>query len=182
MSRHRPMMEALEGRRLLSSSSLITVPPVIIGPLTPPAANEPAQPATTPDGSTTPGTSPTPTSPATPATPTTRSTDLKGRWRGRIKGKLLFVSKKFDAELNIAEQTDRTLTGSIEIEGRDFSGTFNGRIGPKGGFVYTLKDDGASVKIVGQLNAAGTRMTGKITAKYSVLSVKGKFDFKNVGE
>ena len=168
----RPVVEALEGRRLMSSDPFVLpVVPVVLGPIAKPVVNEPAAPTPTP--------APTPAPVSMPATPGVRSMDLTGTFSGKIEAKLFwFVKKDFDAVLTIDQQTPTNLTGSIEIDGHKFSGTFTGKIKPSGKFSYKLKDDGVKIKIEGKLNRVGNRIEGKIEAKYSVIKVKGGFDFK----
>lgn len=111
-------------------------------------------------------------------TPTVRATDFKGDWTGRVKAKLFIFSKKFDAELHITGQTDTTLTGKIEIDGHDFSGTFTGKINPATGrFRWEVKDDGNKLTLVGRLNTAGTVLVGDVEAHYAGFKVKGSFEF-----
>jgi hypothetical protein len=110
--------------------------------------------------------------------PTVRSTDLKGDWSGEIEVDILFFEKDFDAELHITGQTETTLTGTIEIDGHDFSGTFNGHINPTTGrFTWKVEDDGDSVELVGRLNAKGTKMVGEIEGDYDGFDADGDFEF-----
>ena len=180
-------VEPLESRTLFSSGPfIIPTVPVVLPPGTV------ASPGTTSGGTTTssgggqtqqsggtPSQPPTGSTVQTPTTPQVRSTDLTGHFEGKIKVKLfLFIQKKVSASLDISSQTATTLTGSISIDGKALSGTFTGHINPATGkFTYTLKDSGATVKITGRLNTAGTVIVGKITAKYLGLKVKSTYHF-----
>ena len=115
---------------------------------------------------------------ATPQTPVVRSTDLVGLWDGAVRVKIVLFKKNFDAEIRITKQTDTELTGSIEIKGHDFSGTFEGRIKPETGrFRWKVEDDGDSIEIVGRLNTAGTKIVGDIDAEYAGFEADGSFEF-----
>jgi hypothetical protein len=192
-------VEPLESRRLLSGSDLLITlnQPVLSDPLLMPPVSAPASTptaagsgATTTPSSASSGTAsptPTPTPTTTPIatvtpTPVTRSTNLVGHWTGQVKAKLfLFITKKFSATLDISSQTATTLTGTISIDGNDFTGTFTGHINPKNGrFIYTVKDNDVSIKITGRLNRKETAMYGDISAKYMGFTVKGRHEFKKV--
>jgi hypothetical protein len=190
-------VEPLESRRLLSGSDpLITLnQPVLSYPLLIPPVSAPTTTSTgagsgattTPPSTSSAATNSTPTPPptttptptATP-TPVTRSTNLVGHWTGQVKAKLfLFITKKFSATLDISSQTATALTGTISIDGNDFTGTFTGHISPKNGrFIYTVKDNDVSIKITGRLNRKATAMYGDISAEFMGFSVKGRHEFK----
>jgi len=110
----------------------------------------------------------------------TRSTNLVGHWTGTIKATLfLFITKKVSATLDISSQTATALTGTISIDGNDFTGTFNGHINPKNGrFNYSVKDNDVSIKISGKLNRKATAMYGDISAKFMGFTIKGRHEFK----
>ena len=176
-------VESLEPRRMLSSSSALVsliMPvlsnPVLLPPVTAPAAKS-TQPSAKPPASSTGSAVSTPT---TSPTPVTRSTDLVGHWTGKIKATLfLFITKKVSATLDISSQTATALTGTISIDGNDFTGTFTGHINPKNGrFNYSVKDNDVSIKLSGKLNRKATAMYGDVSAKFMGFTIKGRHEFK----
>ena len=177
-------VESLEPRRVLSSSAeLVTViMPVLSGPLVLPPVTAPSptptQPSAKPPASSTGSTVSTPTT--SPTTPIRRSTDLVGHWTGKIKATLfLFITKKVSATLDISSQTATALTGTISIDGNDFTGTFTGHINPKNGrFNYSVKDNDVSIKLSGKLNRKATAMYGDVSAKFMGFTIKGRHEFK----
>jgi hypothetical protein len=183
-------VEPLESRRLLSTSDLLVTlnQPVLSDPLLLPPVSQPTTTTTpAPAGAGPAATTPSPTTPAaTNSTPTatpapgTRSTNLVGHWTGQIKATLfLFITKKVSATLDISSQTATALTGTISIDGNDFTGTFTGRINPKNGrFHYAVKDNDVSIKISGKLNRKATAMYGDISASFMGFTIKGRHEFK----
>ena len=105
-----------------------------------------------------------------------RPVDLKGDWSGTIRAKILFVKRKVDFDLKITAQTINSITGSIEIDGREYDGTFIGRINPKTGrFKYALKGED-DITISGQLSKSGRTIGGgSVKAEYLGFKVKGSF-------
>src|SRR4051812_26927350 len=178
----RSAVETLEGRRLMSMSvPIVTVPglyglpvPGIGGEMTP-APRQTAKPAPF-------SLAPTPTAPAS-APAGVQATSLIGHWEGDVRGKILIIGVKVSATLDITAQTPTTLTGSIDIKGNTYSGTFKGHITARTGkFNYTLKDGKNKITLTGRLNPTGQIMEGKITAKYHDSiplvgrTVKGEYD------
>lgn len=180
----RSVVEALEGRRLMSASvpgiaipGLYGLPiPSIGGSEATPAPRQTAKPA--PFSS-----APTPTAP--PSAPAgVQATSLVGRWEGDVVVGVVLIGVKLSSKLTITAQTDKTLTGSIEVKGNTFSGTFKGHINAKTGkFNYTLKDGKDKITLTGRINPTGQLMEGKIKAKYHDSiplvgkSIKGTFAF-----
>lgn len=160
------MVESLEDRRLLAAGPFIMWPVNVVG--------VPVSGVVQPVGNTSGGKS-------SSANVSVKTTNLVGDWKGKINVNLfLFVKKKFSAVLDIKSQNGSSITGSITIGGKKYSGTFNGSIEKDGSFSYSLKKGKSSVKIDGEINAKGTFVEGKITAKYSGLSLKGTFGFDKV--
>jgi hypothetical protein len=107
--------------------------------------------------------------------------NLVGVWDGKIKVKIIIITKKFKAKLEIAGQTDTTLTGAITVQGRRAAGTFIGHIDSAGKFRYELKQSGTDITLSGSLSTDQKRMSGKIDLKYHGFKVKGKYDFTREG-
>lgn len=181
MSRQPLFVESLETRRLLSANPLPNY--FLVPPGFGPVLAKPVK-ATTPAGENRPGrANPAKNKPVVtaPAGPVVRSTNLVGKWDGEVTTKILFIRKSFDLAFAITEQTATTITGQIEIAGREVDGTFKGKINPRNGrFAFRLKEDDASVKIEGRLNARATAMAGEISAKYKGFKVGGKFEMRKV--
>src|SRR4051812_5145718 len=116
MSSERPVVvESLEDRRLLSGN------PVILWPVN---IGVPGGVVVSPVSGTT---SPTSGGKSSSANVTVKSTKLVGDWKGKINVNVfLFVKKKFSAVLDITGQNASSITGSITVDGKKFSGTFNG--------------------------------------------------------
>jgi len=184
---HHPVVESLENRRLLSASmpgvaipGLYGLPiPSIGGSEAVPAPHQTAKPAPFSQAD-------TPTAP--PSAPAgVQATSLIGHWEGHVRGKVLIVGLSVSATLDITAQTDTTLTGSIDIKGNTYSGTFKGHINAKTGkFNYTLKDGRTKITLTGRLNPTGQIMEGKIKAKLGDgipligKTVKGTYDFSKM--
>ena len=163
------MFEPLEGRRLFASTGFVGYIAPVIGPI--------AEVTALRNGTVDAGTSSTPT--ATPAAGP-RPTDLKADWEGKVTVKIVVLKKQFDAELEITGQTDKSITGSVTIDGHEHSGTFTGKINPKNGkFKYKLKDGRESITLSGTLDRKGSYMFGKVEGKYDGWKVTGKFEFND---
>lgn len=184
----RPVVECLEDRRVLSATPIpiVVVPGLngLQGGAQSGTSAAPTKPTTSTHGTssgqqTTSSSGQGTTQAATPPPTTgTRVTSLIGHFEGDVKTKVFIISLKSSAKLDITAQTDTTLTGTIEIKGKKFSGTFKGHINAKTGkFSYTVKDHGTSIKLTGTLSRSGTKMSGKIKAKYSGFSINGKYSF-----
>jgi hypothetical protein len=108
--------------------------------------------------------------------PTGPVADLTGNWTGTANFTVLFLQKTYTVSLQITGQNGQKITGSVTVDGHTFSGTFKGYPKSKTGpFTLKIVKDNASVQINGQLDAAGTNLTGSLTASYSGFSANGTF-------
>jgi hypothetical protein len=156
-----PVVEALEDRRLLAGNPIISLPVGgVFGVTVGVDANAPVK-----NGKS--------------QSATVKTTSLLGTWEGKVKVNLfLFVSKKYSANIKITGQNATSITGSITVKGKTFTGTFVGKINKDGSFSYKLSKGDTSVKISGNISQDGRSIAGKVSAKYDGWSVGGTFDFK----
>jgi hypothetical protein len=171
-------IESLEHRELFAGQ-VMTLGPAVSGPV--------AWPSKVVVSATTTPKSTAPTVGSSGGTGSTtaaaRSTDFVGEWDGHVTVKIVLFRKKLDASIEITEQTPTTLRGTISIEGKDYSGTFTGKVNPRtGNFSWKVSDDGDSVKISGNLSRSGAFLTGDIRAEYAGFSGKGSFEFKKISD
>ncbi|HEX8915461.1 MAG TPA: hypothetical protein VF796_24120, partial [Humisphaera sp.] len=155
-------VEGLEGRQFFAAQPLV-LGPAVTGPVAWPSS------VFTPVAK-------TPTTPTvgTSAADAARATSFVGEWTGTVKVKIVIISKKFDATFKVTKQTDTSLTGSIEIAGHSFSGTFTGKVNPAtGNFTWEADEGDRSAKVTGNLSRSGTSLTGDIKAEYGGFSAKG---------
>ena len=108
--------------------------------------------------------------------PTGPVADLTGTWTGDANFTVLFMQKTYKVSLQITGQNGKKITGSITVDGHTYSGTFQGYPTSKTGpFSLKITKGSATVKIDGQLDAAGANLTGTLSAMYSGFSAKGTF-------
>ena len=149
-----PCMESLEGRQLLSAGAALHVPQVTASVV--------------------------PTIAAKAAHRVGAYPNLLGTWTGDVKVKVVFFSEKLSTTLVITGQTAATITGTLTVSGKSQSGTFLVTWHRDNKFEIALQSGKSKIKLNGQLNTAGTEMTGDGSVSYNGFSAHGSFDLKKV--
>lgn len=107
--------------------------------------------------------------------------NIVGHFKGKITIKKWFVSKSFDAEFNVTEQTGTRFKGVAKIKQVGSDIPFSGTLSPK--LTFQLKFDEKKVK--GELNGNvaknGNRIWGKAKIK-AAISLDGKFEIDRVSK
>ncbi|MDB5295729.1 MAG: hypothetical protein JWO31_1712 [Phycisphaerales bacterium] len=176
MSTSKGFVESLEGRQFFAAQPLDLSPGQVVNAGVWASLNSPEVNATPAKATGEVSVALAPVNPAPVVQTGSRPVSLVGDFTGSVKAKVFMFSKKLDFELNITDQTINSITGTITVQGHDYTGTLIGKINPKNGrFKYVLKGDD-HVSITGQLSKSGNTIGGgDVKAEYHGFNVKGGF-------
>jgi hypothetical protein len=99
---------------------------------------------------------------------------LLGNWRGAIKVDLIFTSMKVKFTMKVTGATDKSISGSITVDGYTFKGKlpFKGNGSNQFSMKYSHGDYSGSIK--GTVDPAAGKISGKISGEADGMPFFGK--------